>query len=473
MKKTILTVGLAAAVMAGWAQANDPVVMTVNGKDVTRSEFEYSFNKNNSEGVVDKKELEAYVPLFVNFKMKVAAAIDAGYDTLTSVRNDLKSYREQMLLPTITDSDFVEQQARITYENTASRFEGQDMLTASHILVLMRQDASEADQSAAKVRIDSIYQALKGGADFAETARKCSDDKGSAENGGSLGQFGKGMMIPDFEEAAYKLQPGEMSAPFKSTVGWHIVKLEDRHPFEPYEFHHDAIIQFLESRGIQQAAANHYVDSVSNMRGITRDELIDEMFEEMISKDDEQKFLSKEYYEGTLMYEIVKNEIWDPAEKDEEGQAAYYKKNKKQYAWESPRFKGIIIRAKSQEIADGAKKLIKKEKDDSKWGKMIVEKYNTDSVKVVRIERGLFEEGDNKNIDIMQFGKEGKVTTLKDFPVTDSYGRMIKKPESYKDVKAQVAADYQTAKEQEWVEKLREKYSYKINEDVLQTVNNH
>ena len=73
----------------------------------------------------------------------------------------------------------------------------------------------------------------------------------------------------------------------------------------------------------------------------------------------------------------------------------------------------------------------------------------------------------------VKIGKEGKVTTLKDFPVTDSYGRMIKKPESYKDVKAQVAADYQTAKEQEWVEKLREKYSYKINEDVLQTVNNH
>lgn len=473
MKKTILTVGLVFAAISGFAQANDPVVMTVNGKPVTRSEFEYSFNKNNSEGVVDKKELDAYVPLFVNFKMKVAAAIDAGYDTLTSVRNDLKSYREQMLLPTITDPDFVEQQAILTYQNTAARFEGQDMLTASHILVLMRQDASNAEQASAKARIDSIYQVLVGGADFAEVARSCSDDKGSAEKGGSLGQFGKGMMIPDFENAAYQLQPGQMSTPFKSTVGWHIIKLEDRHPFEPYEFHRESIIKFLESRGIQQAAANHYVDSMANLRGISRDEFIDEKFSEMIANDEEQKFLSQEYYEGTLMYEIVKNEIWEPAEKDEAGQASFYSKNKKKYAWDSPRFKGIIIRAKDKDIVDKAKLLIRKEKDDSKWGRMIVEKFNTDSVKVVRIEHGIFKEGDNKNIDIMQFGKDGQCSALKDFPVTDSYGRMLKKPESFRDVKAQVSADYQTAKEQEWVEELRRKYSYTVNEDVLRTVNNH
>lgn len=473
MKRTLLSILTLMVAIAGFAQVSDPVIMTINGKPVTRSEFEYSYNKNNSEGVVDKKDLEAYVPLFVNFKLKVAAAEDARYDTLTAVKNDLRSYRQQIVMPTITDTAFIEQQARLTYQNTADRFAGQDMLTASHILVMMRQDATDAQQTAAKNRIDSIYQALLGGADFAELAKKCSDDTGSAQRGGSLGQFGKGMMIPDFENAAYQLQPGEMSAPFKSTVGWHIIKLEDRHPFESYEFHHESILKFLESRGIQQAAANYYVDSISKLQGITRDEFIDQRFNEIIAQDEDTKFLSQEYYDGTLMYEIVKNEIWDPAAQDEAGQAAYYAKNKKKYAWDAPRFKGIVIRAKSEDILPKAKALIKKVKDDSEWGKMIVGEFNTDSVKVVRIEHGLFQQGDNTNVDIMQFGKEGTVKGTKDYPYVDTYGRVIKKPESYKDVKAQVASDYQNAKEQEWVDQLRKKYTYTVNEDVLQTVNNH
>ena len=82
MKK--LLVALCAITMAQTmaAQANDPIVMTVNGVDVTRSEFEYSYNKNNTDLVVDKKSLDEYVELFVNYKLKVAAALDARLDTM-------------------------------------------------------------------------------------------------------------------------------------------------------------------------------------------------------------------------------------------------------------------------------------------------------------------------------------------------------------------------------------------------------
>ena len=82
MKK--LLIALCAALMAQgtMAQTDDPVVMTVNGTDVHRSEFEYSFNKNNTDMVVDKKSLDEYVELFVNYKLKVAAAKDAQLDTM-------------------------------------------------------------------------------------------------------------------------------------------------------------------------------------------------------------------------------------------------------------------------------------------------------------------------------------------------------------------------------------------------------
>ena len=66
------------------AQQTDPAVMKINGIPVTRSEFEYSYNKNNSEDVIDKKTVDEYVDLFINYKLKVAAALDAKLDTLSS-----------------------------------------------------------------------------------------------------------------------------------------------------------------------------------------------------------------------------------------------------------------------------------------------------------------------------------------------------------------------------------------------------
>lgn len=452
---------------------SDPVLMTINGKDITRSEFEYSYNKNNSDGVIDKKSIDDYVPLFIDFKLKVAAAEDARYDTITSIQKELRGYKEQMVLPTIIDKDYIERQARETYDNTAARFEGEDLLAASHILVRMSPNATAEQQTKAKARIDSIYAALQGGADFAELARKCSEDPGSGPKGGALGQFGKGMMIPDFEKAAYAMKVGEICAPFKSTVGWHIIQLTDRHPFESYEFHHDKIIQFLEQRGVNEASANYYVDSIAKARKIDRDVVINELFENLKTKDSETRFFAQECYDGTMMFEICKTQIWDVAENDEDGIAKYYAKNKKNYQWDEPRFKGIVINAKNQAIVDNASKLLKKEKDDNKWGQMMVDAYNTDTLKNVRIEHGIYRMGDSPNVDKLAFHEQVELKQLKDYPFVGVYGRVIKKPESYKDVRGLVLADFKVAKEKEWVSELRKKYTFHVNEDVLKTVNNH
>lgn len=465
----VLNLSLFALTATVQAQS-DPVVMTVNGKDITLSEFEYSFNKNNSEGVIDRKSVEEYVPLFINFKLKVAAAEDARYDTLTSIVKDLNSYREQMLMPTLEDPDFIEYEARVAYDNAAARFAGQDLLTASHILVLMRQDATAAQQAAAKTRIDSIYQVLQQGADFATVAKECSDDKPSAVKGGSLGQFCKGMMIPDFEAAAYSLQPGQMSKPVKTTVGWHIIRLEDRHPFEPYEHYRERIIRDLEQRGIRVAAANHLVDSLSRKQGVSRDEMITRLFNKMIANDAEARFLAQEYYDGSLMFEISKNEIWDPAAADEAGQERYFEQHKKQYTWDSPRFKGAVIYAKDQATVDAATRLLKKQKDAAKWEQILTSTFNTDSAKNIRIEQGVYAKGDNANIDILVFGQQGDTKPLKGFEAVGVYGKQIKKPQTAADVKGQLANDYRLAKEQEWVDGLRKKYTFSVNEEVLKQV---
>src|SRR5574344_2976989 len=80
-----------------FAQSVDPVIMTVNGKPLLRSEFEYSYNKNNTDGVIDRKSVDEYVDLFVNYKLKVAAALEARMDTLYAFKKEFAQYRDQQV----------------------------------------------------------------------------------------------------------------------------------------------------------------------------------------------------------------------------------------------------------------------------------------------------------------------------------------------------------------------------------------
>ncbi len=453
------------------AQDNDPVIMRVNGRPITRSEFEYSFNKNNADGVIDKKGLNDYVPLFVNYQLKVEEARQQKIDTMSSIRQEINGYKEQLVMPELVDNDLIEREARRTYDETKKRFGDDDMLNASHILLMLKQDATDAEAQAIKQRADSIYNALKNGADFAELAKKYSDDKGSAINGGRLPEFGKGMMVPEFEKAAYALQKGELSQPFTSAYGYHIILMHDRHPFEPYEHHHEAILRFLEQRGIKDISARMHLDSLVKRSSLTREEVIDSLAKTLEAKDLEMKYLSKEYTDGTLMFAVCKQDVWDKAAADEQGLEKFFKKNKKNYAWTEPHFRGIVVHAKNDSAMNVAKGIIAKVKDQEQWAETIVKQLNNDSVRLVRIERGVYKKGDNAYVDYTQFG--GAEKHINAFPVTASFGKVLSKPETYKDVKGQVTSDYQNECEKIWVEGLRKKYPVEIDEKVLSTVNNH
>jgi peptidyl-prolyl cis-trans isomerase SurA len=342
----------------------------------------------------------------------------------------------------------------------------------------MRQDATEAQQAAAKVKIDSIYGVLKMvpkdqlAERFAALAKEVSDDKGSAQRGGALGQFGKGMMIPDFEQAAYALKVGEMSAPVKSTVGYHIIYMTDRHPFEPYEFHREAILRFLDQRGVQEASASAYLDSVSRERGITRGELVDELLEKMQAADDDLRNLSQEYYDGTMMYEVTKKDVWDIAQTNAVGQEAYFKAHQKDYVWDSPRFCGVVVHAKDKKVLAEAKRLLKGVKEED-WSKTLTKALNNDSVRMVRVERGIFKQGDNAYVDKLVFKQKKELKSRTDLPVTDVIGTKVKAPRTYKDVHGLVVSDYQNEMELQWVEGLRKKFPWEVYEDVVKTVNKH
>jgi peptidyl-prolyl cis-trans isomerase SurA len=223
MKRKLFSV-LLLAVTAAHAQKADPIIMTVAGVDVPRSEFEYSYNKNNTDGVIDKKTVEEYVDLFVNYKLKVQAALDAKYDTLTSFKTEFAQYRDQQVLPTfVTDADLMEEAHKV-YDQTKENIGPDGLVSAAHILILTPQKATEEQQRDAKRRIDSVYTALQAGADFEALAKQVSQDPGSARRGGLLGWFSRHQVIKEIEDEAALWV---LSLDVASTSGQYQVSLYD------------------------------------------------------------------------------------------------------------------------------------------------------------------------------------------------------------------------------------------------------
>ena len=444
MKKLLISVLLLTAT-AVQAQKNDPVIMKVAGVDVPRSEFEYSYNKNNTDGVIDKKTVEEYVDLFVNYKLKVQAALDARIDTTTAFLNEFAQYRDQQIRPTFVTDDDMLAEAHNVYDQTVKNIGPDGLVQASHILILIPQKATEAQQQDAKRRIDSVYTALKAGADFEALAKQVSQDPGSAQRGGMLGWFSRNQMVKEFEDVAFSLQPGEMSVPFLSSFGWHIILQKDRKQFEPFDFHRENILKYLEQRNARNYITEQKLDAIvkASNGSVTKAQLLEQRADSLSAVDPEMRYLIKEYHDGLLLYEISNQTIWDKAAKDEEALSSYFKKNKKKYKWDEPRFKGMAYHVKQQSDVKAVANCVKKLKFDE-WNEALRKTFNNDSIIRIRVEKGLFKKGDNKLIDREVFKvNDTKVDSVKGYPIDATYGKLIKKPQDYTDVRPLVTADLQ------------------------------
>ena len=275
--RTLGILTLSAIGFTSLAQTSEPVIMTINGKPVYKSEFENVYHKNSGKEVnKEQKSVKEYVDLFSTFKMKVFEAEANGLDTNNSFKTELAGYRKQLAAPYLTDKNVNEALLQEAYERMKTE------VKAAHILIRLAEDALPKDTIEAYTRLMIIRDALAGknptpakiaeyenllkksssaltknstkqdtvsynaklnaikvlaatansaGANrFTAIAKKTSEDPSAADNGGDLGYFTSLQMVYPFENAAFKTNVGETSMPIRTRFGYHILKVDDKRP---------------------------------------------------------------------------------------------------------------------------------------------------------------------------------------------------------------------------------------------------
>ncbi len=413
-------------------------------------------------------------------------------------------------------------------------------ISVSHI-VIMASKNDEIQSMTAKQKIDSIYQCVMNGEDFAELAKKCSEDRGTASRGGALPWFGTGQMIPEFADAAFALkEKGDISEPVRSAFGWHIIKLNDKRAIAPFDEQKDDLRRSVERDGRIQVAQQSFINKLKKAYGFRVEEenladfyelakqhapgdpvfkqeagklskplfsfadknysqadfaaylsqypvsnqtipgsIIQEKFDAFVAREltqyeDSQlenkytdfRNLIREYHDGILLFEISNHEVWERASTDTEGITNFFEQNRKNYAWDKPRYKGYIVYCKDNDTYKAARAMAKKATGNS------MESYLTrrlnDSIQYVRVETGLYVQGDHPAIDKYVF-KTGSFEPSEEYPYVFVGGKLLKTlPESYQDVRGSVTADYQDFLEQNWITELRKKHHVVINEETFE-----
>lgn len=591
MKRILMSLAVLSLGLNLTAQ-EDKVLMTIDGQPVMASEFLYIYEKNNQESALEQKNMDEYLDLFINFKLKVHEAEANGIDTTEAFKKELSGYRAQATPKYMKDEAAIDSLVEMSYRRIAEDRRGahiaiqcpmtaddstveaalaqintirervttgvekkvkvkgkwkkvrepedffavaletssdpsvqenkgelgwitpfryvypfenavyttevgevtpvfrtaygfhialveerrdHEEVAAAHIMKMTPRGDEEAE-AAAKVAIDSLYELVKNGANFAEVAKAQSDDKGSAMRGGDLGWFGRGYMVKPFEEAAFALKDsGEISAPIKSDFGWHIIMLKGKRGIQPLEEMRESILKKVQrDERIKEADASFIRKARAeyNLPAEMSDEDVRAYADSHLEdKYPELKNLVKEYHDGILLFDISLEQVWDKASQDKEGLEAYFQAHKADYPWTEPRFKGFVVQCKNANLVKAVRAIIRNADRDS------VESYINsrinigDSITYVKCTRGLWTLGQNKIVDKLGF-KQKKVEfkTNSEFPHVFVVGKKLKAPEEFADERGKVTSDYQDYLEAEWVKQLREKYPVVVDEAVFESL---
>lgn len=416
---------------------------------------------------------------------------------------------------------------------------------ASHIL--LRKKKEGVDQPNVQERINEIYTQLKSGKAFEELATRYTEDQSSQSRAGYLGFFGIGRYELGFEDAAFALEKdGEYTAPYESSIGWHIIRRISKKGIEPFEAIKSRLKARVQRDGRYELARTAMVERIKSEAKFTeglaaRDKFIgtlDSSFmtysyklpdnlptEKLLSFDNvtttvgewatwlgesankrinysvqlnnnvaevakklygefvvekalgyeetqldkkypDFKNLMREYEEGILLFEAIKQNVWDKASQDTVGLEKFFDKNRSKYNWEE-RASLIYYTVSDSAKADS----LKIRKYATKHSPQEVLKKFNKKGEAVKFREETLERGKGKVLDPSVW-QAGKVITNS----TDALNFMKvekilpKSPKALKDARGYVVADYQEFLEKDWMNELTAKYKVDVNKDVLNSI---
>ena len=197
----------------------DKELFRINNEPVMVSEFKQVYEKNLAVLEDDaSKDIDNYLELYINYKLKVKEAYKLKLDTLKTYKRELEGYKNQLIAPYLQDNDYLKKLIKEAYNRTKNE------VRASHILIKYPKKMEEKDSLVLYKKISDIRDRILSGESFEKVAKEVSEDPSAKINGGDLGYFKAFTMVYPFEEAAYKTKVGEISKPFKTRFGYHILK---------------------------------------------------------------------------------------------------------------------------------------------------------------------------------------------------------------------------------------------------------
>ncbi len=350
-------------------------------------------------------------------------------------------------------------------------------LRTAQILLAYPPDNAETAKPVLAKRADSIYQAVKAGADFAELARTYSDDPHTFYVGGEMPAFGTGQYDTVFENHAFGLQnDGDISQPFTTNFGYHIVKRVQRIPVpentddkdwrevvrdrvlqsDRMEIAHDKLIESL--RGVIARDAN--TEELSSDSAVLR--YYRNHLEQYNSEFADQM---REFREGNLLFAIMQRKVWDAAAEDSAGLQNYFAQHRDKYYWENSA-DALIITCLVPDSVSSVQAALKN--NHAAW-RDVVEANNS----LVLIDSARFDLSQIPVVDRTNFTEGLFTATVVNQPDSShTFAYIIKmypgkSQKSFADARGSVINDYQTYLEEQWVAELKKKYPVKVNRKTL------
>lgn len=216
---TLLCIGLTASYSFA-QQTTKEVLFTIDEIPYYTEDFNYVYHKNIELIPKSERDVEEYLNLYVNYKLKVLEAQKLGLDTLSSFKTELEQNRNQLVSRYLSVEQITDRLIEEAYNRSLKE------VNASHILFLVDPNAKPQDSLRAYEKAMQVREEIKQGAAFAKMAKQYSDDPSAADNGGNVGFFSTFKMVYPFETGAYTTAVGDVSLPVRSQFGYHLINVE-------------------------------------------------------------------------------------------------------------------------------------------------------------------------------------------------------------------------------------------------------